>query len=105
MNIINALVAFVKQLTQGVKKYLDTHPEVRSALRVFVYTFIAMFSLSLLGFLADVQDWASSDNLDFPSVAPLGKALAAALASSLAGLFSFVYNKLPRTATAQYPVK
>lgn len=87
-----------------IKKFLQDHPPIRSGLRVTVYTFVAMFSLSLLGFLVDVQGWATSASAaDFPSVAPLGKALVAALTSSLSGLISYVYNKLPGTATAEYP--
>jgi hypothetical protein len=69
---------------------------------VFVYTFVAMFSLSLTGFLSEVVTWASTDGATFPSVTPLGKALVAALTSSLSGLVAYVYNRLPKTASAQY---
>jgi hypothetical protein len=85
-----------------IKAYLDAHPNVRSGLRVFVYAFVATFSLSLLGFLGDVSKWATDDGASFPSVAPLGKAAAAAVASALAGFIGYFYNKLPGTKTAQY---
>ena len=86
-----------------MKSYLANHPPVRSALRVFAYAFLAQFSLSLLGFIADVSTWAATTDADFPSITPLGKAMAAAFSSALAGLIGFIYNKLPRTTTAQYP--
>lgn len=85
-----------------IRQYLDAHPNVRSGLRVFAYAFIATFSLSLLGFLGDVSKWATDDGATFPSVAPLGKAAAAAAASALAGFISYLYNKLPGTKSAQY---
>lgn len=86
-----------------INEWLNSHPEVRSGIRVAVYTFIGMFSLSLIGFLGDVQQWATSDNVVFPAIEPLGKALAAAVTSALSGLISFGYNKLPSTKTAIYP--
>lgn len=86
-----------------MKAWLQSHPAARSGLRVAVYAFIAQFSLSLLGFIADVSTWAATTDADFPSITPLGKALAAAASSALAGLIGFGYNKLPSTTTARYP--
>lgn len=87
-----------------MKAWLQSHPEARSGIRVAVYTFIAQFSLSLLGFLRDVQSWASSvEAVAFPAVTPLGKAVVAAVSSALTGLIAFGYNKLPSTTTARYP--
>lgn len=87
-----------------MNEWLQSHPEVRSGLRVAAYTFVAQFVLSLLGFLSHVADWATSvDAAAFPSVAPLGKALVAALVAAVSGLLGFAYNKLPSTTTARYP--
>lgn len=94
----------MKRLKQKFVQFLEAHPSFRSGLRVATYTFISMFGLSLGGFLVDVQSWATSaEAAEFPSVAPLGKAAVAALVSALSGLSSFIWNKLPRTVTAQYP--
>lgn len=85
-----------------MSQWLQEHPEVRSGLRVAAYTFLSGFGLSLLGFLTDVAAWASSTDAVFPSVEPLGKALAAAVVAALSGLIGFFWNKLPNTRTAIY---
>lgn len=87
-----------------MKEWLQSHPEARSGLRVAVYTFIAQFALSLVGFLSKVAGWATSaEAIDFPAVEPLGKAAVAAFVAALSGLIGFAYNKLPMTTTARYP--
>ena len=86
-----------------MKEFLRNHPEVRSGLRVAIYTFLSGFGLALMGFLTDVASWASSTDAVFPAVEPLGKAMAAALVAAVSGLVAFFYNKLPATSTAQYP--
>lgn len=83
-------------------EWLYAHPEARAGLRVAVYTFLSGFILSLMGFLTDVAAWAASTDAVFPSVAPLGKAFAAAVVAALSGLIGYVWNKLPRTPTATY---
>jgi apolipoprotein N-acyltransferase len=82
--------------------FLNAHPNFRSALRVFVYAFIAGFVPSLLGFLGDVLDWTQQDGAIFPDVTVLGKALVAAFVAALAGLIAYVYNKLPIGTAATY---
>ena len=86
-----------------MNNYLNAHPALRSALRVAAYAFLASFSLSLMGWLGDVSAWASNNQTEFPSIAPLGKALASAMVASLSGLFSFLYNRIPSTVSATYP--
>lgn len=86
-----------------MNSFFESHPEVRSAARVFVYTFLATFVPAILGFLGDVLDWTSQDGAAFPAVDPLGKAIVAAFVGALAGLIAFVYNKIPATKTASYP--
>jgi hypothetical protein len=85
-----------------VTAFLDKHPNFRSALRVFTYTFLAGFVPALLGFLTDVLDWTSQDGAVFPDVDTLGKALVAAFVAGLAGLIAYVYNKLPIGAESSY---
>ena len=86
-----------------ISGFLDHHPEMRSALRVFVYAFLGTFFPSLLGWLGEVLSWTSQEGAVFPAVAPLGKAIVAALVGAVSGLLAFAYNKLPNTKSAQYP--
>lgn len=81
---------------------LDAHPEVRSALRVAVYTFLGIFVPAIMGWLADVNSWVDGDQ-DFPSLSALGKMAIAAFSATLSGMLAYVYNKLPGTKTAKYP--
>jgi uncharacterized Tic20 family protein len=81
--------------------FLDTHPNLRSALRVFVYAFLASFVPALLGFLGDVLAW-SQDGESFPAVDTLGKAAVSAVVGAGAALIAFVYNKLPIGTSATY---
>ena len=85
-----------------INAFLDAHPNFRSALRVFTYTFLAGFVPALLGFLTDVLDWTSQDGSAFPDVDTLGKAIVAAFVAGLAGLIAYVYNKLPIGAQSSY---
>lgn len=84
--------------------FLDSHPNLRSALRVFVYAFLASFVPAVLGFLGDVLAW-SQDGAAFPEVDALGKAAVSAVVGAGAALIAFVYNKLPIGAAASYPTK
>jgi hypothetical protein len=85
-----------------VNDYLTAHPNLRSALRVFVYAFLASFVPALLGFLNDVLEW-SQDGATFPAVDTIGKAAVAAVVGAVAALIAFVYNKLPIGVSATYP--
>jgi len=80
--------------------FLNAHPNLRSALRVFVYTFLASFVPAVLGFLNDVLEWTDGGSL--PSVDTLGKAVVAAVVGAIAAGLSFVYNKLPVGASSTY---
>jgi hypothetical protein len=82
--------------------FLDAHPNLRSALRVFVYTFLATFVPSLLGWLGDILDWTAQDGTVFPSVDALGKAIVAAVVGAFAAAIAFVYNRLPIGASSTY---
>lgn len=66
---------------------------LRRGLRTAAQTFVGMFGVSLLGWFASVQSWAGDTTGHFPSVNPLGKAAAAALASAASGVVSFLMNK------------
>lgn len=82
--------------------FLTNHPNLRSALRVFVYAFLASFVPALLGFLNDVLEW-SQDGAAFPGVDTVGKAAVSAVVGAGAALIAFVYNKLPIGVAATYP--
>jgi hypothetical protein len=82
--------------------FFNSHPNLRSAVRVFFYAFLASFVPALLGFLNDVLEW-SQDGETFPAVDTLGKAAVAAVVGAGAALIAFAYNKLPVTTAAAYP--
>lgn len=85
-----------------INAFLDAHPNFRSAVRVFVYTFLGVFVPSLLGWFGDLIDWTNSEGAAFPSVEPIGKAIIAALAGAIAGAISYAYNKIPIGASSTY---
>jgi hypothetical protein len=85
-----------------MREYLDQHPQVRTALRVFVYAFLSVFGLTLFDFLNDVREWAEGDNLPFPDVSVLAKAAAAAVAGAVSSVLAVIWNKLNFTPTSHY---
>lgn len=76
---------------------------LRRALRTAAQTFVGVFSLTLLGFLSSVQEWAGGTAADFPSVNPLGKAAVGAAAAVAAGLVSFAVNALEDSPKVRFP--
>lgn len=83
-----------------ITAFLDAHPNLRSALRVFVYTFLASFVPAILGFLNDVLEW--TDGGSFPAVDTLGKAVVAAVVGAIAAGIAYAYNALPIGASSSY---
>lgn len=77
---------------------MTTRDALRAALATALWSFVGLFGLSLLGWLADLQQWASSSGASaFPSLSVLGYAAVAAVAAAvIAGL-----NFLWRLAQAQ----
>lgn len=69
---------------------------VRRAIRTFLQAFVAVFAISLLGWLGDVTLWAKCvDNCkDFPDVTVLGKAAIAGFAAGAVTLVSLIQNLL-----------
>lgn len=73
----------------------DMTPEIRNSIKAGAYTalftFIAMFGLSLIGWLQDIAEWASSSGTDeFPSFTTLGYASISAITAAVIGLFNTV---------------
>lgn len=89
-------------MREKITAWFAAHPNARSATRVFVYTFLSVFGLTLFGWIADVQEWANGEDLPFPSISPLAKAAAGALAGAVSAGFSYLWNKLGFTKTAVY---
>lgn len=75
---------------------------LRAGYRTAIQTFIGVFGLALLGWFADIQKWAGDTEGHFPSVSPLGKALASAVAAAAAGLVAAVVNAVGKRG-AVYP--
>lgn len=66
---------------------------LKAAAWTALWTFAAVFGLGCIGFLSDVQAWASdASRTAFPSVQPVAKAAASGVAAALAGLLNFVYR-------------
>lgn len=84
-----------------VDAFLTAHPNFRSALRVFVYAFLASFVPAMLGFLNDLLEWAN-DGATFHGADTLGKATVSAFVGAIAALIAFTYNKLPVGASSTY---
>lgn len=66
---------------------------LKAALWTALFTFVAVFGISLLGWVSDVAAWASSNtttSTDFPSITPLAKAAVAAVAAGVTGLVNWV---------------
>lgn len=66
----------------------------RKAARTFLQTFIGVFAVTLLGFLAQVTEWASQADAAFPSLSPLGKGAVAATAAGAVALVTYAQNAL-----------
>lgn len=85
-----------------LKAFLARHPNFRSAVRAFCYTFGANFSVALLAYVNSVVEWAGDNTLSFPAFTPLGRAAVGAATSAVAGAFAYLWNRSPHTATATY---
>lgn len=91
--------------------YLKLPNAVRAAINSTWQSFVAVFGITLLGFLAKVQDWAGCDGptCHFPAVSPLGKALAGALVAAVTGFVTLIFRTLkpgpvyPTTTTQVVP--
>lgn len=72
----------------------DWRAPLKRAARTFLWSFIALFGLSLTGWLQEVIQWASDNEgvVVFPDPAVLIKAAVAAVASAAVGLVGFVIN-------------
>lgn len=70
---------------------MTTADAFKAAGWTFLFSFIALFLISSLGWLADVVSWASSSGASaFPDLSVLGYAAVSAVASAAIGLVNFV---------------
>lgn len=64
--------------------------ELKAAVSTAIFTFIALFGASLIGWVQAVVDWSAAGGVDvFPDVSVLGKAAVAAAGAALTGLINF----------------
>ena len=86
----------------------------KSALSSAAFTFIGLFSASLLGFIGKVVDWANNGGTHaFPAMGGLALALVSAAGAAVTGLVTFVIRwaqtkgyapgEAPQFATAKVP--
>jgi len=65
--------------------------ELKAAGWTFLFSFVALFGMSLVGFIQEVADWASSSGAEpLPGLSSVGYAAVAAVASAGIGLVNFV---------------
>ena len=70
---------------------MTTKDTMKAGAYTALWAFIALFGLSLAGWLSDLYQWASSSGREpLPGLSVLGYALVAAIASSVAGLVTFI---------------
>lgn len=78
---------------------------VRRALRLFLWTFLGIFSVTLTGWLGSVVEWASTSDQAFPGLTPLGKAAVAATAAAASAVVAYVVNALEDRGTVPAVLK
>lgn len=73
---------------------VDWKAPLKRAARTFAFSFIAVFGLSLIGWLNDVVQWANDMQAAnvFPDPSVLVKAAISAAAAAASGFVSFVVN-------------
>lgn len=91
----------IARIRQAIASLRLNHPAAFAAIKISVVVFVTQFSLSLVGFLGDVQDWASSGG-EPPSASVLGKAFIASVSSSLSGFVLWIYNTLRPASRPHY---
>jgi hypothetical protein len=71
---------------------MTTGDSLKAALYTALFTFVALFAVSLIGWVDDVAEWAKDDGvtIEFPDPSVLIKASFAAAAAALSGLLNFV---------------
>jgi hypothetical protein len=74
--------------------YKDRSHAYKAAMSTALISFFSLFLMSLIGFLGDITTWAgdTSGTADFPSIAPLGKAIVSAFTASVIGLFNWIFR-------------
>lgn len=80
---------------------------LKAALSTALWTFIALFSITTLGWLSSVAEWASkSGHTQFPGLSVLGYGVVSAIVAAASGLVAFIVrfaqskNVLPGTPPA-----
>lgn len=74
--------------------YLRLPNNLRAGINTAWQAALGYFLLNVLGFMADVQQWAGDTSQDFPSVSPLGKAVAGTLVGLVVGVLTAIYRAI-----------
>ena len=85
-----------------IKAYLTAHPNVRSAVRVFGYTFAPPAAASLAAYANDVITWAGDNTAHFPAFTSVGRGLVITAGSAASATIAYFWNRWSKTATATY---
>lgn len=68
---------------------MTTADAFKAALWTALFSFLTLFGTSLLGWLSDVQEWASGSTEAFPDPSTLASAGIAAAVAAMIGLVNF----------------
>lgn len=72
--------------------FLKLPNNIRAAINTAWQSALTLFAVSLLGFLASVQQWAGDTSRPFPSVSPLGKAVGSAFLGLCVGVVTALFR-------------
>lgn len=70
---------------------MTTQDAFKAALWTALFSFLALFGVSLIGWTGDVVEWANNEGATaFPSLSVLGYAAVSAFGAAMTGLLNFV---------------
>lgn len=72
--------------------FLKLPNNIRAAINTAWQSALTLFAVSLLGFLASVQQWAGDTSRPFPSVSPFGKAVGSAFLGLCVGVVTALFR-------------
>jgi hypothetical protein len=81
--------------------YMRLPNAIRAGINTAWQSALGTFAVTVLGFLASVQEWSGDTSRDFPSVSPLGKAIGSIFVGLVVGVLTSVFRSIK--PGPQYP--
>lgn len=72
--------------------FLGLPNNVRAGINTAWQSAVGTFAVTLLGFLAQVQEWFGDTSRDFPAVSPFGKAVGSIFVGAVIGSLTAVFR-------------